>query len=428
MSAAQGPYRRRILDDQLDALLGELSAVAIEGAKAVGKTATASQRASLVYQLDDPAQRAIAEADPDRLISAHTPVLIDEWQFVPEIWDRVRRAVDSGAPPGRFLLTGSSSPPGGGTHSGSGRIVSLRLRPLSLAERLEAPATVSLADLLSGRRADVTGESNMTVEAYTEEILRSGFPGLRGLSRQSLRAQLDGYLQRVTDRDFPELGFVVRNPTALRRWMSAYAAATATSTSFEKIRDAATGGEESKPARTTVQPYRDVLERLFIADPVPAWIPSRSQIGELALPPKHHLADPALAARLVGATSQSLLRGDAAGPPVPRDGTFLGALFESLVTLSVRVYAQAASAEVRHFRTHRGDHEADLIIERDDGRVLAIEVKLAAAPDDAAVRHLLWLSARLGDDLLDAIVVTTGKSAYRRADGIAVVPAALLGS
>jgi len=209
--------------------------------------------------------------------------------------------------------------------------------------------------------------------------------------------------------------------------MAAYAAATATTATFETIRDAATSGEGRKPAKSTTAPYRDVLQRLFIMDPVPAWTPSRSHIAELALPPKHHLADPALAARLVGATALSLLQGEAPGPPIPRDGTFLGALFESLVTQSVRVYAQTADAKVAHFRTHRGDHEADLIVERQDGRVVALEVKLGQTADSGAVRHLMWLSDQLGEDLLDAVVITTGKDAFRRSDGIAVVPAALLG-
>ena len=401
--------------------------MAIEGAKAVGKTATASQRAPVMFQLDDPAQRAIAEADLDRLVSGSAPVLIDEWQHVPAVWDRVRRAVDSGAPAGSFLLTGSASPIVAGTHSGGGRIVSLRMRPLSLAERVDVSATVSVAGLLTGDRPGIGGESPMTVEGYTDEILRSGLPGLRGLSERPLRAQLESYLHRVVDRDFPELEHPVRNPAALRRWMAAYAAATATVTSFEKIRNAAARGEDRKPAKTAVQPYRDVLERLFIIDPVPAWQPSRSHIAELALPPKHHLADPAFAARLVGATARSLLSGESPGTRIARDGTFLGALFESLVTLSIRVYAEAAEATVRHFRTHRGDHEADLIVERDDGRVIAVEVKLGPDPDAGDVRHLIWLSERLGDDLLDALVLTTGRSAYRRSDGIAVVPAALLG-
>jgi uncharacterized protein len=399
----------------------------VEGAKAVGKTVTASRRASTIHQLDDPNQRAVAEADIDRLLSGSSPILLDEWQHVPAVWDRVRRAVDSGAPPGRFVLTGSASPVHTGTHSGGGRIVSIRMRPLSLAERLAAPTTVSLTELLAGARAPVNGRASVKLDDYTQEILRSGFPGLRALTGRPLRAQLDTYLQRVVDRDFPELGHPLRNPAALRRWMAAYAAATSTTTSFEKIRDASTSGQETTPAKTTVQPYRDVLERLFILDPVPGWKPTRNHIAELALPPKHHLADPALAARLLGATSQALLKGDSPGPPVPRAGTLLGALFESLVTLSVRVYAQSSEARVGHLRTHRGEHEVDLIVERDDGRVVAIEIKLGASPQAASVKHLTWLGKRIGDDLLDAVIITTGEVAYRRTDGIAVVPAALLG-
>jgi predicted AAA+ superfamily ATPase len=425
--AARTEYRRRVLDDELDVLMEALPAVAVEGAKAVGKTATATQRAATIHQLDDPDQRAIAEADTDRLLIGPSPVLVDEWQYIPAVWDKVRRAVDAGAPGGRFLLTGSASPRGTGTHSGGGRIVSLRMRPLSLTERVDTPATVSLAALLSGVRPPVSGRTDFTLEGYTAAILQSGFPGLRGLAGRPLRSQLDSYIRRVVDRDFPELGHPVRNADTLRRWMAAYAAATSTTTSFEKIRDASTSGQETKPAKSTVLPYRDVLERLFILDPVPGWKPSRNHIGELALPPKHQLADPALAARLLGATSNALLEGRSPGPSIPRDGTLLGALFESLVTLSVRVYAQASEAEVRHLRTHRGEHEIDLIVERDDGRVVAVEVKLGAAPGKDSIRHLSWLSRQVGGDLLDAIIITTGQEAYRRPDGIAVVPAALLG-
>jgi predicted AAA+ superfamily ATPase len=420
-------YRRRILDDELGSLMGGLPAIALEGPKAVGKTATASERAASVHELDDPAQRALAEADPGRLLADPPPVLIDEWQFVPPIWDRIRRAVDADPSPGRFLLTGSSSPVERGTHSGAARVVSLRMRPLALAERLEEPPSVSVAELLGGKRPTITGQSSLTLEGYTEEILRSGFPGLRGLPERPLRAQLDAYLQRIVDRDFPELGHVVRNPALLRRWMAAYAAATATSTSFEKIRAAATGGEENKPAKTTAQAYRDVLERLFIVDDLPGWQHSRNSITQLALPSKHHLADPALAARLLGANRDRLLKGEAPGPSIPRDGTLLGALFESLVTLSVRVYAQAAEASVGHLRTRGGRHEVDLVVERDDGKVLAIEVKLGATPRNTETKHLTWLTEELGDELLDAVVITTGRDAYRREDGIAVVPAALLG-
>jgi predicted AAA+ superfamily ATPase len=421
------PYTNRVLDQELDEVFGSLAALAIEGPKGVGKTETASRRAATIHPLDDPARLTLAEADPGRLLSDEKPILIDEWQRLPETWDLVRRAVDAGAAPESFLLTGSSSPDGSGRHSGAGRIPTIRMRPLTLVERLNAPASVSLAELLGGGRPRLAGETSVTLEDYVDEIVASGFPGLRGTSDRALRMQLDGYIERVVDRDFPELGHAVRNPAGLRRWMAAYAAATSTTTSFEKIRRAATGDEGEQLSKDAARPYRAVLERLWLLDPVPAWQPTRNSLSRLSAASKHHLADPALAARLLGATRAGLLENAELGPPVPRDGTLLGALFESLVTLCVRVYAQLAEARTGHLRTFSGNREVDLIVESQDKRVIAVEVKLKRTIKDDDTRNLHWLMETIGDELLDAIVVTTGETAYRRPDGIGVVPAALLG-
>jgi len=187
------------------------------------------------------------------------------------------------------------------------------------------------------------------------------------------------------------------------------------------------GRGEPAPSKTTALPYRDALLRLWIVDPVPAWAPTRNTVARMIGAPKHHLADPALAARLIGVGADALLEGRAPGPAIPRDGTLLGALFDSLVTLSVRTYAQAAEAHVAHFRTRAGEQEVDLIVERDDRKVVALEVKLSATVNEGDVRHLRWLGGRIGANLLDAVIITTGREAYRRADGIGVVPAALLG-
>ena len=303
----------------------------------------------------------------------------------------------------------------------------LRLRPLSLVERgLEFPS-VSLRRLLSGGTTPVDGETPVQLAQYVEEIVASGFPAIRPLPGRARRAQLEGYVARIVDRDFGELGRPVRKPETLRRWMAAYAAATSTTATIERIRSAATGGESERPARTTVTSYRDTLHRLWVLDPVPTWIPSRNYFSRLAHPDKHHLADPALAAVLLGVHEGSLLQGAEAAVPMPRDGTLLGHLFESLVTQSIRVYAQTAEAKVKHLRTKGGRHEVDLIVERPDQRVLAMEIKLGRDVSDHDVRHLHWLKDKVGSDLLDAVAVTTGSHAYRRKDGIAVVPAALLG-
>jgi predicted AAA+ superfamily ATPase len=419
-------YRRRVVDDELDELFAGLPAIALEGPKAAGKTATGLRRARTIHRLDDDAERSILQADPSRLLEGERPVLIDEWQRFPESFDRVRRAVDDGAGPGSFLLTGSASPADPPTHSGAGRIVRVRLRPMTLAERGVGSPTVSIAQLLDGGRGPIAGRTDVDLGRYVEEILASGFPGIRGLPPRLLRAQLDGYLERIVDRDFEDLGREVRRPATLWRWMQAYAAATATSASYEKIRDAASSDRGEKPAKATTQPYRDVLERLWILDPVPAWLPTRSRLARLSSPPKHHLADPALAARLLGVDASTLLQARPAGPRVPREGTLLGALFESLVTLCVRVYAQGAGARIAHLRTWSGDREIDLIVER-GRKILALEVKLGQVPDERDLRHLRWLQQELGEDLADAAILTTGHEAYRRPEGIAVIPAALLG-
>lgn len=420
------PYQLRAVDQELDELLGGLPAISLEGPKGVGKTATAQRRAATVFAMDDATQRELLTADPQRLDRAPTPVLVDEWQREPAVWDFVRRSVDRNPAPARFLLTGSATPTSAPTHSGAGRIVQLRMRPMSLAERALAEPTVSLGELLTGRRPAVGGGTALSLVDYAEEIVRSGFPAIRQLPPRARRAQLDGYLNRIVERDFPEQGHLVRRPDTLRGWLAAYAAATATTSSYNAILDAATPGETNKPAKTTTTVYRDVLSQLWLLDPVPGWLPSRSAFSRLGAAPKHHLADPALAARLLGVDVPALLDDSAPDTPVRRPGPLLGALFESLVTLSVRVYAQAAEATVHHLRTWDSRHEVDLIIQRADQRIVALEVKLSPSVSDDDVRHLTWLRGQLGDDLLDAAVITTGSEAYRRADGIAVIPLCLL--
>lgn len=422
------PYQPRVVDAEIDEIIGSLAAIALEGPKGVGKTRTALRRAKTFHRLDDPAELAIAEADPARLLLGERPVLIDEWQRLPAVWDLVRRAVDDGAQPGSFLLTGSAIPNPPPTHSGAARIVSVRMRPLVISERFDGQ-TVSLAKLLSGDgMTAINGETPLTLEAYTEEILASGLPGLRGLPGRALRAQLQGYVDRIVDRDISDdSGVTIRNPAALRRWMAAYAAASSTTTAFEKVRDAASPGQTYKPTRVTTDSYRDALTRLWILEDVPAWIPADNPLNELGHTPKHQLADPAFAAQLLGVQAATLLSGGSAGPAIPRTGTLLGALFESLTTLSVRVYAAHSEAKVKHLRTARGRREIDLIVERADGGVVAIEVKLVRTIDSDDVKHLRWVKDKLGDRVLDQVIITTGPAAYRRKDGVAVVPLALLG-
>lgn len=425
-------YVPRLIDSQLQDMLRELPAIALNGPKGVGKTASAERIASTTVRLDNTAEQQLLDANPQRFRIATPPVLLDEWQRAPEVWDEVRRWVDDGAPTGSAILTGSATPRGVALHSGAGRIASLRMRPLSLAERSLGEPAVSLDALLLNSHGAIDGESAVGLEQYVQEIAASGFPGIRNLSPRGRVGQLDSYIDHVIQREFADQGLTIRAPETLRRWLRAYAAAGGTVTSYAKILDAATPGETNKPAKTTTIAYRDVLQSLWLLDQIEAWSPGVVDLGRLGQAPKHFLADPALACRLLEVDADDLFDATLNRDPLlaalgTGHGTVLGRLFEALVALSLQTYAAHIGARIGHLRTRNGDHEVDFIVHR-GRRTVAIEVKLAASVTDENVRHLRWLSERMGPHLTDAIIVTTGTTAYRRKDGIAVVPAALLGA
>ena len=420
-------YQRRIVDDELDELFPEIAAISLDGPKAVGKTTTAEQRVRAVVRLDESEHQTLVRASPSMILDYPRPTLVDEWQRVPEVWDRIRRAIDHDPKGGQFLLAGSASPhPGSVTHSGAGRIGRMRMRPMTLAERGVEEPTVSLRALLSGTRPELRGSTDVGLKQYAEEIVASGFPGIRGFGPRGRRFHLDSYIATTVEKEIATSAAPVKRPQAMTAWLRAYAAAESTTASYTRILDAATPGQTDKPSRGAVDAYRDALTALWLLDPLPTWVPVGSTLNRLAAKPKHHLADPALSARLLGLDVRALLTG--AGRVMnPGAGVALGALFEALATLSVRVSAQADEAGAGHLRTRNGDHEVDLIVERADGAVVACEVKLASSVQDSDTKHLHWLKKTIGDRLLDAIVINTGPRAYRRPDGIGVVPLALLG-
>jgi len=219
----------------------------------------------------------------------------------------------------------------------------------------------------------------------------------------------------------------VRKPALLMRWLRSYAAATATDAGYTEILDGATAGDGDKPSKPTALAYRDALERLWLLDALPPWLDGGDYFSRLKQTPRHHLADPALACSLLGIDSADLLAGRAESRFDAKHGTFAGRLFESLLVQSVRTYADANQAAASYFRTQNGDREIDLIVQK-KRRLVAFEIKLSPSITDDDTRHLVWLKKQLGDNLADAAVLTTGSECYRRKqDGVAVIPAALLG-
>jgi predicted AAA+ superfamily ATPase len=303
------------------------------------------------------------------------------------------------------------------------------MRPFALTERGLGQPTVSVNALLTGQRPDIDATGTLTIEDYADEIVRGGFPTLREVPDRFRRAAWNSYLAELFERDLPELGRPVRRGQMLQAWLRAYASATSTTASYTTILDAAMPADTDKPSQSTTIAWRETLARLWLVEPLPAWDDPLHRLPTLAKSPKHHLVDPALAAHLLGITAATLLEQPHPDQrPVPRRATLFGALFESLVAQSVRVIAEIADATVSHLRTKNGDHEVDLIVTRPDGKAVAIEVKAAPGVETGDLKHLHWLQDKLGTDLLDSVVITSGTTAYRRtSDGIVVVPAALIG-
>lgn len=413
-------YLPRYLDWELDELFPQLPAIAIDGAKGVGKTETARHWVERLLALDNHEIQQLVAADTVNQLTKHPTVCVDEWQKYPPVWDAVRRLVDQKTAT-RFLLTGSATPVAGvDTHSGAGRIASLRLRPLSLAERPGTHPSVFISRLFAGV-SKISGETDFGLADYARAICETGMPQIFSTPPRAQRLLVDGYIQRIIDHDIPEQGVMIRKPQSLKAWMSAYAAASSTTASYTSILDAASPGETDKPSKSTTQNIRDLLTQLWILDPVPGWAPTGTALNRLTLGSKHQLFDPGIAAALTNTTPETLLSGK------PGTMEMFGQLFEALATLTVRAAGQAAEAKCYHLRTRAGEREIDLVLERYDGKIIAFEVKLAPTVSENDLKHLRWLGDQLGERVVERVVITTGQYAFRRPDGIAVVPLALLG-
>jgi len=427
-------HYNRLVEPYLRALMQEFPAIAIDGLKGVGKTVSTKRLASTFFELDRPKDFDQITNIPDVLLSEKPPILIDEWQRIPAIWDFVRRAVDDGAKPGTFLFTGSISNTDTNIHSGAGRIIHRRMYPLSLAERDIDNATVSIKEMFASHKpfgSGISGKTDISMQNYLYEIVASGLPEFRILSPENRKIAFESYFMNMLSHEFIQLGVRLRQPETLLRWLRSYAAAISTDAGYNEILDASTAGEGHKPATKTTIAYREALGNLWLLDELSPWIDGEDFFSGLKRSPRHYLADPAFAAYLLG-LDLKILSG-ANGWPQRAErfdkkyGSILGRLFEALIHLSLNVYAGVNNSKLYFAKTHRGDREVDFIIQK-DSKVIACEVKLSPVVSPSDGKHLRWLIDKVGSACCDAIIITTGSIAYRRDDGIAVVPAVLLGA
>lgn len=414
-------YVQRVVDAELEARLGSVGAVLIEGAKACGKTATARQQAASEVLLDiDGNARGAVEVDPSLVLDGPTPRLIDEWQIEPKIWDHVRRAVDDRQQPGQFILAGSAVPADEATrHTGAMRFGRLRMRPMSLLELGASSGAISLFDLLEHGQAKAP-DPGLAAADVADLIARGGWPGLRSLSTHQILLEVRDYLEQVRRTDIREVDGIRRDPERVGRLLHSLARNVATSASAVALA-ADTHGADGSIKKHTVADYLSALERLFVVEDQPAWAPHLRSRYILRRAPKRHFVDPSLAVAALQTSPEALLR----------DLNLLGLLFESLAVRDLRVYAQASDARVLHYRDSDG-LEVDAIVQRSDGSWAAFEIKLGGerAVEDAAESlktfHARIDTTKCGEPAALGVIAGTGYG-YVRRDGIQVIPLSALG-
>jgi predicted AAA+ superfamily ATPase len=415
-------YRERIVDQIVQSALHTFGAVIIQGPRAAGKTTTGLQVSTSSIRLDStPELAALAETSPSTVLTGKTPRLLDEWQLAPTLWNAVRHEVDERAIPGQFILTGSATPADDVTrHSGAGRFRRITLRPMTLAESGESTKAFTLADLFSS--TTIGGIGGPTVEDYAELLVRGGWPALVAQPNRSAQEYLGSYLDDVARVDLPNADLRA-DPMRMRALIRALARNVSTEISAAKLsKESEIGGPDAEVSAPTVRKYLDALTRVFVVEEQPAWATHLRSKVRLRTHPKWHFVDPSLAAAAMRASRKTLLN----------DLNTLGLLFESLCIRDLRVYAQQLDGSVYHYRDEVG-LEVDAIVELDDGRWAAFEVKMGGSKNiELAAHNLTALAAKVSEKRADQLaslnILTAGSTSYTRPDGINVVALGHLGA
>jgi uncharacterized protein len=409
----------RIADLELEQRLSYIGAVLIEGPKACGKTATASRQAKTSFRFDDDeVARSLVKLAPRRLFDNPTPILFDEWQVEPAIWNQVRRQVDDRQGTGLFILTGSATPNDDATrHSGAGRFAVMSMRPMSLFESGHSNGEVSLAALLEGEKQTGLG-THLSFDELVRRIVIGGWPELVDASEEKARFWLKDYISNIVEVDVQNLG-ARRDPRKIRRLLASLGRNVAQATkSTELAKDV--GGDDGPVAKETLTAYLSALDRLHLTDNAEAWRPHMRSRARLRTAPVRYFVDPSLGTAALNVGSTELIA----------DPNALGLHFEALVVRDLRIYAQLLDGTVDSWRDSNG-YEVDAIVNVHDNKWGAFEVKLNPDAVDQAAAGLLRFAAnvdtsRHGEPACLGVFTSTG-AAGRREDGVHVIPIGTLG-
>ncbi len=409
-------YYERILDKLLKEELEAFGAVLITGPKWSGKSTTAKKLAKTVVNLQDPLKKedyiAMINLNPYLILEGEKPLLIDEWQEAPVLWDAIRHDVDEKNTKGLYILTGSQKVDSSKiSHSGAGRISRILMRTMSLYESKISSGKISLEALFEGKEFEAV-KSSLSIEDVANLIVRGGFPGTIDETLTVARKQVRGYMDIIASVEITTIDGVRRDPNVMFQVLRALARNTATQvTDVNLIKDIEVNNFSIH--RNTLSSYLNVLKDLYIIEDLKAWNPRLRSKSTIRTSDTRHFIDPSIPANLLDAGPEDLLR----------DVKTFGLLFESLVVRDLKVYADYLSGKVFHYRDSSG-LKADSIMHLDNGKWAAIEIKLGVKDLDKAAENLIKLKNTVDIKLEPSflMIITGGEFAYKREDGVFVVP------
>lgn len=415
-------YKKRIADDILKRKLKGKGAVLIEGPKWCGKTTTAEQMAASVLYMDNPQFKTqnilMAQVNPKFLLKGETPRLIDEWQLAPELWDAIRFEVDHRSELGQFILTGSSVPVETKTisHSGTGRFAWVTMRPMSLYESGDSTGDVSLTNLFTNPN-NIEGVSNLNFEKLAFVTCRGGWPQAIDMPQDIALDQAIDYYEAVVRSDINRVDGINKNPDKIRRFMRSYARNQGEQIANTIIARDVFENNEVEISDETIATYLDALKKIFVIEEMPAWNPNLRSKTAIRTSNTRYFVDPSIAVAALGIGPNDLIN----------DLKTFGFIFETLCVRDLRVYADSLNGDVFHYRDKDGQ-ECDAVIHLRNGKYGLIEIKLGGDKlIEDGVNNLKKMESKIdlekmGKPAFLMVLIGVGDYAYRRSDGIYIVP------